>query len=200
MEELVDGKGRQCHVQETDHLVAHGVRIEGTAYRILHPCVSYQNPPGRDGSTNTCQPCSSQMEAWRYLLPTEKHHGDKGGLHKEGDDTFDGQWCTKDVAHKPRVVGPVGTKLKFQDDTCGYTHGKVDAKEALPKLCGIAPESVDRLVDNCSFEALEGTVPTRLDDTHHYGESQRQGYKEPVIDGCQRKLCSCPVDGTVVNC
>ena len=127
------------------------------------------------------------MEAWRYLLPSEVHDGHEGGLHEEGHDTLDGQWRSEDVTYKPGVVRPVGAKLKLQNDTCSNAHGEVNAEETLPKLGRIAPE------------CIAGAVPTGLDDTHHYGETQRQGHEEPVIDGCQCELRSCPVDGPAVN-
>ena len=46
MGELVDGEWRECHIQEGGHLEAHGVGIKFLPYRILHPGVGYENPPG----------------------------------------------------------------------------------------------------------------------------------------------------------
>ena len=111
------------------------------------------------------------MEAWRYLLPTEIHDGHEGGLHEEGYDTLDGQWGTEDVAYEPGVVAPVGTKLEFEDDTCGNTHGEVDSEELLPENGSVFPELVLR------------TIVTGLHDTHNDRQSEGQGHKEPVVDG-----------------
>ena len=96
------------------------------------------------------------MESRRYLLPSEEHHSHEGRFHEEGHDTLYGQWCSEDVAYKPGIVRPVGTKLKLQDDTCSHTHGEVDAKQLLPELCYVAPESVAR------------AIPTSLGNAHNH--------------------------------
>ena len=78
MAELVDGKGRKGDVEERYHLVAHGVGIELAPYRILHPRVGHQNPPGTDGSAQAREPSGCQVEAWRNLLPAKIHHSHEG--------------------------------------------------------------------------------------------------------------------------
>ena len=121
------------------------------------------------------------MESARHLLPTEEHHCHKGGFHEESHYTLDGKRSSKDVAHKPRVVAPVGTKLKFEDDTRSHTHGEVNTEEFLPKLCSLFPK------------LLAGAIPASFYDAHDEGESQRQWDEEPVIDGGESELRPCPV-------
>ena len=197
--ELVDGKRREGYVEERYHLVAHGVRIELATNGILHPCIGHQNPPGGNRCAQACEPCGGEMEAGRDLLPAEEHHGHEGGLHKECHDALDGQWRAEDIAYEPRVVRPVGAEFKLKDDTCGNTHGEIDAEEFLPELCAVAPKSVDGIVDNCSFRTIELAIPNGLADTHDDSQSESQRNEQPMVDGCQCELCSCPVDGASVD-
>lgn len=74
------------------------------------------------------------METSAYLVPSKEHDSDKSALHEESQDAFYGKWGTKDVAHKPGVVAPIGAKLKLKDDSCGNAHGEVDAKEFCQNL------------------------------------------------------------------
>ena len=112
------------------------------------------------------------MEARRYLLPAEEHDGYKGRLHEESHDTLDGQRSAEDVAHEPRVVRPVSTKLELEDDTRSHTHGEIDAEEALPELRSVAPENV-------AF-----AIPERLADAHDDCQSEGERHEEPMVDGC----------------
>ena len=128
------------------------------------------------------------MEPWRHLLPAEIHHGHESRLHEESNDALDGQWSAKDVAHKPRVVGPVGAKLKLQDDACGHTHGEVDTEELLPELGRFAPEvGIGRRALSL-LESLVCKVELGLDDTHDDGHAKGERYEEPMVYGCQAKL------------
>ena len=179
--ELTHGKRREGHLQERHHLVAHRVGIELTAHGILHPRIGHENPPSRNGSTQAGEPGRCQVEALRDLVPTKVHHGHEGRLHEEGHDALDGERSTEDVAHEPRVVRPVRAELKLQDDARGNTHGEVDAKEFLPELRRVAPE------------ALLRAIVAGLHDAHDHGQAERQGHKQPVVDGCQCELCTRPV-------
>ena len=127
------------------------------------------------------------MEAGRDLLPAEEHHGHEGGLHKECHDALDGQRRAEDIAYEPRVVRPVGAELKLQDDTCGNTHGEIDAEEFLPELCCVTPKDVTL------------AIPNGLADTHDDSQSEGQRNEQPMVDGRQCELCSCPVDGASVD-
>ena len=109
---------------------------------MLHPGVSHQNPPCRNGSSQTGKPSGSQVKTFAYFLPSKEHHSHKGTLHKEGNYTFDGQWSSKDIAYKPTVVAPVGTKFKFQYQACSHTHSEIDTKQFHPKLGGTLPELI----------------------------------------------------------
>ena len=127
------------------------------------------------------------METARNLVPSEVHHGHEGRFHEEGDDALDGQWCAEDVAHEPRVVAPVGAKLKFEDDTRGDAHGEVDAEEFLPELGSVFPEGVF------------GAIVARLHDTHDDGQAERQGYEEPMVDCREGELCPRPLNGAGID-
>ena len=140
MAELHHGKRRQCHIDKRKHLITHGVGIEFTAYRTLHPGICHQNPPCRDGCTKPRQPCGGEMESTRDFVPTKIHHCHKGALHEKSDNALYGQRCTEDVANEPRIVAPVGSKLKFEDDTCRYTHSEIDSEKLLPEFSRTFPE------------------------------------------------------------
>ena len=86
------------------------------------------------------------METRRNLFPSKEHYGHKGAFHKEGHNAFDGQGRTKDVANKPRIVAPIGAKLKFEDNTCGHAHGKVNAEKLLPEVRHIFPKLLLRVI------------------------------------------------------
>ena len=154
---------------------------------MLHPRVGHQNPPGRDGGTQSSQPRRGQMEALANLVPSEEHHGHKGGFHKERHDALYGQRSSEDVAHQIAVVAPVGTELKLQDDARSDAHSKVNAKETLPEL-------------GCLFPELAAcAVVLRLHNTHYHGQAECQGYEQPMVNGCQGELRSCPVHHRHVN-
>ena len=90
MAEFHDSKGREGHIEERHHLVTHGIGIELTAHRTLHPGIGHQNPPGRNRGSQSRQPRGSQVEALGNLVPAEIHHSHEGALHEEGHDTLDG--------------------------------------------------------------------------------------------------------------
>ena len=188
VEKLVDGKGRQGYIDEARHLVAHGVGIELAAHGILHPRVGDENPPCRDGGTQTSEPCRGEVEATRHLLPAEIHDGNKGALHEERHDALDGKRGAEDVAHKPGVVAPVGAELKLEDDARSHAHGEVDAKQALPEHGGFFPEWF-----TCA-------VIARFHNAHDEGQTERERHKEPMVDGCKCKLRTRPVDEGWVDC
>ena len=162
MTELVDRKRRESHLHERGHLVAHGIRIEGASHGTLHPSIGHENPPGREGCTQSREPGSGQVESRRHLLPAEKHHRHEGRLHEEGDDTLNGKRRTKDIAHKPGIVAPVGSELKFEDDAGGHTHGKIDAEEFLPEHRRVFPET------------FACTIIAGFHNAHDEGKSQRE--------------------------
>ena len=122
------------------------------------------------------------METGANLLPTEEHHGDKGRLHKEGEDAFDGEWGTEDVPYKPAVIAPVGTELKLQDDAGGDTNGKVNSKDGHPELGRREPLLVAR------------AVIQSLHDGYNHAQTKSERHEEPMVDGCEGKLRSRPVD------
>ena len=121
------------------------------------------------------------MEALANLAPSEEHERDEGGFHEEGEDAFDGKGSTEDVTHKPRVVTPVGTKLKFEDNTRGNTDSEVDTEELLPKLGSCFPELITCAVIN------------GFHNRHHECKSERKWDKQPVIACREGKLGARPV-------
>ena len=127
------------------------------------------------------------MEAFADFSPTEEHQRDESGLHEEGKDAFDGERCTEDVTHKPRVVTPVGTKLEFEDDARGNTNCEVDAEEFLPKLGGSFPKFIPSAVINCFHNG------------HHECKSEGEGDKQPVVAGREGKLGARPVENCRVR-
>ena len=82
------------------------------------------------------------MEALADFAPSEEHHSDEGRLHEEGEDPFDSEGRTEDIADEPAVVRPVGTELEFEDDPSGDPDGEVDPEELLPELGRLLPELV----------------------------------------------------------
>ena len=159
MEELIDSHRRSGHRPEVNHLVTGGIGIELHTYRILHPGIRHQNPPGGDSSTKSRKPGRSQVETFAYLVPTEEHHSNERGFHKECQNTFDSKRRTEDVAHEPTVITPVRTEFKLQNQSRCHTYGKVDAEEFHPELGSMFPELVTR------------TVVHRFHDAHNYRQS-----------------------------
>ena len=182
VQELIDGKGRQCHFKEAHHLVAHRVGIELTSHRILHPGVCHQNPPRRDGSTQAREPGRSEMEPCRHLLPSEEHHGNECRFHEERDDSLYSERSAEDVAHEPRIVAPVCSELKLENDSRSHAHSEIDTEEFLPELCRIPPEGFLR------------AIVAGFHDSHDNRKSECQGNEQPVIDCSQRKLGARPIN------
>ena len=180
--ELVDGKGLEGHAEEVHHLVADGLGVEVHARGVLHPAVGHENPPSRDRCAEAGEPSGGQVEAFADLAPTEEHEGDEGRFHEEGQDAFDGERRTEDVADEPRIVTPVCAELKLEDDTGGYADGEVDAEEFLPELGGGFPK------------LIAGAIIHSFHNGHHECESEGEGDEEPVIACCERKLRSRPVE------
>ena len=182
MEKLVDSHGRQRHFGKARHLIAHGVGIELATYGILHPRICHENPPSRNSGSYARKPCGSKMESARHLLPSEEHDSHECAFHEERHNALNGKRSTEYVANKPRIVAPVGAKLKLKNDARGNTHSKVDTKQTLPELRSLQPEG------------LAGAIIDSLDNAHYYGQSKRERHKQPMIDGCKRKLGTRPVD------
>ena len=182
MEELRHSHALQGYVGKAHHFVADGEGVELHAYRVLHPCVCHKNPPCADCCAQTSQPCGSQVPLLRQFLPAEEHQWQECGLKEECHDALDGKGRSEDVADKPRIVGPVCAKFKFQDEARSHTYGEVDTKKLLPELCRRFPKLV-------LFYHVQG-----FHNPHDEGEAKCEGNKKPVVARCQRKLRSRPVD------
>ena len=124
--------------------MTHCVGVKLHTHRVLHPCIGNQNPYSRNSSTNTSKPSCRQVETLANLLPTEEHHSEECRLHKESEYTLYSQWRTENISHKPRVVAPVCTKLKFENNTCGDSYGEVYSKNFHPEFCNSLPKLVTR--------------------------------------------------------
>ena len=178
---------RDCHRiehqrPEIDHLVAHRIGIKLHTHRMLHPAIGNENPYRRDRRTDTRHPCCYKVSTLAHLLPAEEHHSKERRLHKEGQDTLNGKRCAKDIAHKPRIITEIGTKLKLQDDTRSDTDREVNTEDLHPEFGGLLPKLIAR-------SDIDG-----LHNCHYHSESQRQRNKEPMITGCHCKLQSRPID------
>ena len=187
MKELVDRYRRSCHRPEINHLITHCIGIELHTYRMLHPCVCYENPPSGDRSPQTSQPGRSKVEAFAHLIPSEEHDSDKRGFHKERQNTFDSKRRTENITYKPRIITPVRTKLKLQDQSCRYTNGEVDTEKFHPELGCPLPKFIACFIIQ------------RLHYSHHHSQSEGERNENPVVHGCHRKLGSRPIDQRGVN-
>ena len=127
------------------------------------------------------------MEFPAHLIPAKEHDCNKSSFHKESQNSFDGKWCSKNVAHKPAVVTPVGSELKFKNQSRGHSHGKVDTEQFHPKLGGAFPKLIPR------------TIIHGLHDTHDDCQPQCERHKNPVINGCQCELRPRPVNQRSVD-
>ena len=154
---------------------------------MLHPCVGNENPPGGNRSSQACEPGRSQVETFTYFAPPKEHDGDKCGFHKECQNTFNSQRSTEDVSYKPRIIAPVCTELKLQNQTGCHTNGKVYTEEFHPKLGSLFPKFIACFIIQ------------RLHDSHHHCQSECERNKNPVVHGCHRKLGSRPIDQRGVN-
>ena len=181
MHKLRHGCAGKCHIGKTNHLVAHRFGVKAHTYGVLHPSVGHENPPSGNRGAQAGKPRRRQVKLAAYFVPTKEHHGNKRSLHKEGKNTLDSQRSAEDVAHKPRVVAPVGAKFKFEDQARSHADREVDTKELHPKLRSALP-------DFSAFHDVD-----RLHNSHNHGEAERQRHKKPVIAGRKRKLRPRPV-------
>ena len=126
MEEFVDGDARE-EGTEIHHYVAHLSRIELHACRILHPGISHQNPQCGNGGAHAGQPGCGKMETRAHTVPAKEHHSNKGCFHEEGQQALNGQGSAENIAHKPRVIAPVGAELKLKNQARGHANGEIDS-------------------------------------------------------------------------
>ena len=96
--------------------------------RILHPCVSDQDPEGGKSSADNRQPSGGEMEAFANLVPAKKHNSDKSSFHKEGENSLDSQRCPEDIPDKPTIVRPVGSELELEDQSRSDTDSEIDTE------------------------------------------------------------------------
>ena len=128
------------------------------------------------------------MEPSRHLVPAKEHNCHKSALHEKRHNALNGKRSTKYIADKPRVVAPVGTELKLQDNTRSNAHSEVDAKQTLPEMRRLTPERFSGAIVNC------------LDNAHNYCQAQCERHKQPMINCCKRKLGTRPVNECGVDC
>ena len=85
-------------------------------------------------------------------IPAEEKQSHKGGLQKKGHQSFDGQRGPEDIPHIMRIVGPIGSELKFQGKAGGNSQGKVNTEQFTPETGHVlinlhAGHDIDRLHD-----------------------------------------------------
>ena len=127
------------------------------------------------------------MEAFAHFSPAEKHHSYKCGFHEECQNPFNCQRCSENVTNKPRIITPVCTEFKFQNQTGRYTNSEVDTEKLHPELSSLFPEFISCFIIQ------------RLHDSHHHCQSKCKRNKNPMIHSCHRKLGSRPIDQRGVN-
>ena len=127
------------------------------------------------------------MKTLAHFLPAEEHHRYKRSFHEEGQNPFNSQRRTEDIAYEPRIITPIRTKFKFQNQTGCHTNGKVNTEKFHPKF-------------GCPFpEFIACFIIQRLHYSHYHRQSERKGNKNPVVHSCHRKLGSRPIDQRGVN-
>ena len=164
------------HGKEVGHLHAHGLRIEGGSYRVLHPAVCHQNPQRRKVGANRHQAGHHQVLDLAQAIPAKEEQAHKGGFQEKGHQTFNRQRRTKDVTHIVAVIAPVHAELKLHHHPGGDTHGEVDAKQHTPELGHVAPDRAP------------GHHKHRLHDGDENGQAQRQRHKQKVVERRYREL------------
>ena len=170
----------QC--PEVDHFVTNRVGIELHAYRMLHPGIGHQDPHRRNAGTDTCHPSCQQVGTLAHLVPPKEHDCEEGRLHEKGQNPLDGKRRTENVAHKPRIIAPVGSELEFQNDTSGDTYRKINGEELHPELGRTLPELV-------FLDDIEG-----FHGSHNHRQPQRKRDENPMVTSGKSKLRSRPVD------
>jgi cytochrome bd ubiquinol oxidase subunit II len=135
VEELGDSHGREGDSCKVHHFISYCFGIESHPYGVLHPGIGDQNPPSGDRCSQSGEPGGCQMETLAHFVPAEEHDGNESGFHKKCQDSFDSQWGSEDIAHKPGIVTPVSSELEFQNQTGGnsllFTLGRNDEERAL---------------------------------------------------------------------
>ena len=182
MKKFVHRNRIEKHSPKINHLISHRIRIKLYPNRILHPAVCHQNPQSGEIGTNGNQPTRSKVESLAYPVPTEKHYSNKGTFHKESHYSFNGKRSSENVSYKPRVITPVGSEFKFQNNSGGNTNGKVDPEKLHPKFGDLFPFFVLCLHIN------------GFHNGNHKCSSQCKRNKKPVVHCCKSKLCSGPID------
>ncbi len=121
------------------------------------------------------------MKSLAYLVPAKKHYSYKCGFQKESHNPFNGQGRAKNIAYKPGIIRPVGSKFKLENNACGHPNGEIDAKNSHPEFSNPLP----------------GWVAGFNIDRFHNGDNESQpqceGNKYPVIHGRKRKLTPRPI-------
>ena len=181
VEELVDRHRRKHYVPERGHLLTGGLDVERRADGRLHPCVGYQNPQRREIGADGRDPSGCQMKAFRYLVPAEKHHGEKRSFQEKGHNALDGQRGTENVADEMGVVRPVRAELELEDQARRHADREVDREDADPEFRRALPEGIAR--------AVVERFHDRADET----EPERQRHEQPVVDRRHRELRPRPV-------
>ena len=91
----------------------------------------------------------------------------EGAFQEEGHEGFEGQGRTEDVAHKGRVLGPIGPELDLHGYTCDDPDHEVYSEEVTPEVGVVA---VDILAGFQIFEFKDYDKQDQPDGERHHEE------------------------------
>ena len=104
------------------------------------------------------------METLTHAIPAEEHHSHESSLHKESEDTLDGERSSEDIADEPGIIRPIRAELKFEDEAGGDTDGEIDAEDRHPELGDTLP----RLLLSADIDTLHNGYDKSQTDGERY--------------------------------
>jgi len=116
------------------------------------------------------------VHALRKFVPTKNPDTQEGRFEEEGQQRFNCQRRSENIAHVARVVGPVHAKLKFHHNTGDHAHGKINQEQLAPEF------------GHGFIHLLAGTHVLRLHHCHQHRKSQGQRHKEEMVHTRDCKL------------
>jgi hypothetical protein len=138
------------------------------AGRRLLPRVGHDDPDRAEDAAEPDQQRGHEMGPGADPIPAENEHRQEPGLQEEREDPLGGQRRAEDVAHKPRVGGPVRSELELHDDAGRDAQREVEREDPRPEARGPVPHAVPR------------PQPQPLQQDHHEPQPDRQGRKQVV--------------------
>ena len=117
-----------------------------------------------------------EVETRADLVPAEEQDGEEAGLEEEREDALGGERAAEDVADVARVGGPVGAKLKFEDEAGGDAEREGEGKDLRPEARHLVVNGVLR------------AQPESFDDDQQQPEPDTEGRVEIVKRRREREL------------